>query len=266
MDKRKKEEEQVEVNFESHPPIDEDLDGIVSLLRQTLLNFADSNQIAKYLIGLKDVTQVVALEAPDEENTSEDDEADNNIYGVSSVIDLTVEKSDDSLEKEAKEQLSKFLKEKSAQIKTLLDTEENQIRLGFIINERYINLPPQLALSTLKDLSKHLEKSKFTHLVLISKILLKSKNTDNNVQACKKVKSDSSSSKDSEPIVYINAEEEIIFEDSESSTDIDVSSQCDENATWSIGTDTKYIPHRRIILLTYNKWSTIMKNLEKELN
>lgn len=267
MEAKKSGDQKVEVNFESHPPIQEDHDGIVTLLRQTFLSFIDTSPLAKHLIfDLNDVTQIIALEDPEEENVSEDDEPDDNIYGVSSVINLGVEnESAKDYEKETKKQLKRFLAEKCPDLKKLLDSTESKSRIGLMINERYINLPPQLALSTFTNLTQHLNVSKFTHLVFMSKVLLKSRNTNTSVQS-KKVKPQSTKETNVEPIIYVNSEEEIIYEDCDSFTDIDVSAQCDENATWSLSSDIKYIPHRRIMLLDCTNWPKILKNLEKELN
>lgn len=269
MEVKKPEDQKVDVSFESHPPIEDDLDGIATLLRQSLLQFADCSSLAKYLIQLKDVTQVIALEAPDEENTSEDDEPDNEIYGVSSVIELPVKSkpNDDTSQIEPRRQLLKFLKDKCPEFKKTLhelDSETNSIKIGMIVNERYINLPPQLALPTLKVLTRNLDESHYTHLVFIAKILLRSRSSETKL-ASKKSKSGQSSAQDTEPIVFVNPEEEIVCEGSEYHTDIDVSCYCDENATWSFSSDIKYTPHRRIMLVDYKNWPTIIKNLEKEL-
>lgn len=263
MDKNS-DKQQVQVNFEIHPPIEDDLDGATTLLRQTFLHFVDCSRLARYLIKQKEVTQIVAVEAPDEENTSEDEEPDNDIYGLSSVIELPTSKSNDGdkLEIEARQQLLNFLKSKCPKFKDLLDSESTSTKIGFIVNERYINLPPQLALPQLKSLTEFLGESKYTHLAFLSKILLRAKQDDTRLPN-KKTKSGDSSK--SEPIIYVNPEEEIIFEGCEYHEDIDVSQHCDENASWSISSDAKYIPHRRIMIVDYNKWQDIVKNLSQEL-
>lgn len=268
MEVKKPEDQRVEVNFESHPPIEEDLDGIAALLRQTLLQFPDCNSLAKHLIQLKDITQVIAIEAPDEENSADEDEPDNDIYGVSSVINLpSTERQDNSVDLDLRKQLLKFLTDKSKDLRESLEKVKNEkLKIGMVVNERYINLPPQLSLPTLKNLTQHLDESHYTHLVFVAKILLRARSSDTNLPS-KKSKSGQSSAKnvDSEPLVFVNPEEEIICEGSECHTDIDVSSYCDENATWSFSSDIKYIPHRRTMLIDYKNWPTIMKNLEKEL-
>lgn len=259
MATKNKEDQNVEVDFESHPPIKEDIEGITALLRQTLLNFTDCSALAKHLIDKKEITQVIALDCPDEdEDNGDEDEPDNDIYGVSSVISL---EKDNKNQADGCKQLIKYLTGKSSDFKTVFDLESS--KLGLVINERYINLPPQLALPTLKDLARHIESADYTHLVIISKVLLKSRTAETKLPS-KKSKS-CSSSDNSEPIVFVNAEEEIFSELADSQTEIDVSSICDENATWSFSSDIKYIPHRRILILDRKTWPTLLESLEKEL-
>lgn len=261
MASKSEEGQKVDVDFESHPPIDSDLEGVATLLRQTLLNFTDCPSLAKHLIEKKDITQVIALDCPEEddkETEGEEEEPDNDIYGVSSIISLD---KDSERQVDGCKQLIKYLRNKSADFDALFDSESSKV--GLIINERYINLPPQLALPTLKYLTRHIESAKYTHLVFISKVLLKSRDTEAKLPS-KKSKS-ASSTNNSDPIIFVNPEEEIVSELADSRTDIDVSSICDENATWSFNSDIKYIPNRRVLILVCSKWTTLLEALEKEL-
>lgn len=268
METKKPEDQRVDINFESHPPIEDDLNGIATLMRQTLLQFVDCYSIARYLIHHKDLTQVIAQEEPEEENTSEDDEPDNDIYGVCSIVELPIgkgEKTEDDFI-ECRKQLLKFIRDKCPKFKDFLESLKDgaNAKIGLVINERYINLPPQLSLPTLKTLTKSIDEFRYTHLVFISKILLKSRDSDTKLQS-KKSKSGQTSSSDAEPLIFINPEEEIISENADYFSDIDVSAQCDENASWLFGSDMKYIPHRRILVLDFKNWPKILKSLEKEL-
>lgn len=257
MDGKSKEKDQIDVNFESHPPIETDSDNVARLLRQTFIKFVDCHSLAEHIVKLKDISQVICLEGVDEENVGEDEEPDDDIYGVTSVIDLREEASKDSVNG----QLRKFLSDRSSHVKELLDSK---VGVGLIINERYINLPPQLALPTLENLTKNLEESGYSYLILVSKILIKSKDRKESELPNKKAKS--SKQFDDEPLVFVNSEEEIIFEQADKFSDLDVSSYGDENATWSFSNSTKYIPHRRIMIFEYQKWPTILKLLREELS
>lgn len=262
----KDEHQQIDVNFESHPPIPEDFDGILRLLRQLFLSFVDCFALAQHIIDLKDITQVIATEPEVEDNEEADneDEPDDNIYGVTSVIDLQVNK-DKNMSKSTRTELLTFLREKFPKFSSL--SNDPDVKFGFIVNERYINLPPQLSLPTLKNLTHHLDKNNYTHILFLSKIFIKHRSSDSNLPS-KKIKTSNKKAGDSsaEPLVFANPEEEIIFEGSESHIDVDVSGICDENASWAFGGDVKYVPHRRILLIDYEKWPAILKNLEKELD
>lgn len=276
METNQAKDQKVDINFESHPPIEDDVNGVATLLKQSLLQFVDCHALSSHLISLKDITQVIAQESPEEENTNEEDgyEADDDIYGIVSVLDIPKPGRDGSCkdassksEKHILQILSQFLCSKCTKLKGQL--EDESFKFGMIVNERYINLPPQLSVPTFKALEQYLEESKFTHLIFISKILLKARSSETKLPS-KRTKSSTSSkqsdqSSQDDSLVYINAEEEIIFENCDHHVDFDVSAFCDENATWSFGSDIKYIPHRRIMIVDYKKWSKIMKDLEEEL-
>lgn len=262
---KKAHDEKVDVDFESHPPIEDDLNGITTLLKQTLLQFVDCHNLAQYLIKKKDLTQVIAQSVEEEGSSSEDDEPDDNIYGVSSVIDLPFSE-DGEVALDSRQQLLKFICDKCPDFKKIQDKcqERGQrIKVGMLVNERYINLPPQLSLPIFKTLTGAIDRLDYTHLVFISKVLLTSRNTDTKLPS---KKSKSSTSQNIEPIVFINPEEEVVCEHSDCHTDIDVSAHCDENATWSFTSDVKYVPHRRIIVINYENWPKILNSLERELN
>jgi protein BCP1 len=263
---KKVENEKVDVNFESHPPIEEDLNGIATLLKQTFMHFVDCHSIAKYLVKQKDLTQVIAQESVEEENASDDEEPDEDIYGLTSVIELPLDESEgDEVSYECRKQLLKFIKEKCPNFKKMIDDSQDRLKICMVVSERYINLPPQLSLPTFKALTESIQSLNYTHLVFISKILVRSRSTNTKLPS-KKSKSTASNSQDSEPLIFVNPEEEIISEQCEYYNDIDVSAHCDENATWSFSSDIKYVPHRRIMVVDFKKWPNILKLLEKELN
>lgn len=245
------------LNFEHHPPIQSDSDNVARLLRQTFMKFVDCQSLAEHIVDLKDLTTVICTEPMDEENLGEDEEPDDDIYGVISIVDLSKEATKGSVH----EQLKKFLSEKSQHVKELF---ESNVKLGLIINERYINLPPSLALQPLEELTKNLEESGYTHLLLVSKILIKSRDKKESQLPSKKAKS--SKQPDDEPLVFVNSEEEIIFEQADKHSDLDVSSYGDGNATWSFSNSTRYIPHRRFTVIDCKKWPTILKLLKDELS
>lgn len=256
----KKEQDNVEVGFESHPPIEQDQDGIARLLRQSLLHFVDCTDLARRIVDLKDITQVIAMEEPDEENTDEDDEPDNDIYGVTSLLSLCDHDHKDS---GSIRQIIQFLKSNCAQFEKLFDDKGDSFKPYLLISERYVNLPPQLALETFKSMSDSLNKLDCTHLVFISKILVRSKMQETK-STNKKVKS--SANEITDPLVFLNPEEEIIFENADFHKDMDVSGHCEDNAAWSFSGNVKYVPHRRLMAIDHKKWPSIITNIEKELN
>lgn len=256
----------VEVDFECHPPIESDLEGITNFLTNSLLQHADCSALAKHLISLKDITQVIAIDENEPATTeSDEDEPTDDIFGVISVLNLTKPEGNRKDELEAIQKLAEFLSSKCPLIKELTSSSDAQKRVGYLVNERYINLPPQLSLPTLKSLTCHIEKSNLSHIVLVAKILVKTKGKTSGPPT-KKVKSDGAGVIDDDPLIYMNPEEEIMFEEAKSYTDFDVSITGDNIAFLGLKKDANYKPQRRIIVIESKDWQKILGLIDKELN
>lgn len=270
MNKEKYENHQnEEVTFESHPPIVSDIEPVANLLKQTYLDFIDCHSLAEHLVRKSDVTQILALESIDKsdddtDNNDDDDdndEGDDNIYGVVSIVNL--KKDDDPEYQKKKKELVDFMKSKSSRLTQILESSED---VGLLINERFINLPAQLSLPTFKHLSNYLDQEHYKYFVFFSRLFLKTHLDNDKLKKKRQKTAANSSSTLLEPIIYVNAEDEIICETCDSFIDIDVSKKCDENASWSVNGDVKLTPQRRIIIVECSKWNNILSNLEKELS
>lgn len=258
----------VEVNFESHPPIDADLEGIATFLTNNLLQYVDCASLAKHLISLRDITQVIAIDEPEEDNvgSDEEDEPTDDIFGVISILELPKNEEKVGKHLEARKRLAEFLASKCPTVKEVLSSSDSKISIGYLVNERYINLPPQLSVPTLKNLTSHLEKLNLSHIVLVSKILLKTKGSSSEPPT-KRVKSTGTRTTDAddEPIIYMNPEEEIIFEHATGHADVDVPVTSDTIAFLGLKKDANYKPFRRIMLIEFKDWHRILDLLDKEL-
>lgn len=269
-----KSDTQVEINFEFHPPIEEDLQGIATLLKQILIPNVNLTALAEHIIKLKDVTQIIATEAPNEEkDLDEDDEPDDDIYGVISFIDLGDNIDGDNqdpktevriVENSVREALMNWSSHTKELLKKVQKPEVVN-KLGLIINERFINLPPQLALPSLKALTESMNPLNFTHLVFISKIMIKHMSESKKKKLKESTVSKPKASDADDDILYMNPEEEILFENCCCYSDCDVSKQSDDSAYWTLNSDSKYTSHRRIMLIEYSKWPKILDLLAEEL-
>lgn len=133
-------------------------------------------------------------------------------------------------------------------------------RAGFLINERFVNIPPQISVPLLENLNKEinraaLKNNKFnlTHYVMLVKFYRKdpkNKNEDN-------------TSED----IYSNGEEEILCEQCDASFEYCVQSETDSalSGNWSEA-DSKLIPYRKVVIFESNKLLPIIESIKKVIN
>lgn len=247
-----------------YPADQTDFDGIKKLLKQNFLKEdIDISGFTSLLISQKDLTLVIK-QTLDEENQEdpedeEDDDDVDEVYGVISVISM---KSD----KIPVKQLNQYIMtrtENSPKLKEILNKSENNGKIAWMVNERFINLSPKLGLpcfeSILSDLEK--ESKSFEYYLMILKILKA------NVSLKKKHSNKKSKTSDDDmTIIYQNPEEEIFDEKSDGSVEFSVADQCDEDARngyWD-DEDQKFTPFRKIIILTKKSLLDSIEVLKEE--
>jgi len=122
--------------------------------------------------------------------------------------------------------------------------------VGFLINERFINIPSQITVPLLETLVTEMRKARdrnlpydFEHYIMISKLYkTKLNGTTNSEQA----------------VVFSNPEEELIVGESELCIDYDVSSESGESGgNWSDGVEM--IPWRRIVVFRAEKLDSLIR-------
>ncbi|XP_029649608.1 protein BCCIP homolog [Octopus sinensis] len=155
-------DEDVQVDFEAVPPTDADANGIRTLLSQLFLK-ANINlgQLADTIIS-QNYVGCVLKQCEVEEDESDDGIDEDPIFGVTTVINLTDKKNLESV-KQLKAMLlmqcEKWAADKLPVFnQILLDTCEKQI--GFLISERFINMPSSVAVPLYESLSKDLQSEK----------------------------------------------------------------------------------------------------------
>lgn len=279
-------ENEIQVDFEAFPPEDDDFDGIKRLLKQIFFK-EDINlsSLTEALIRKKDITCVIKqaseeTNGEEAESTQDEDEDvdDEEVYGVSSFLDIRDAnilglKDVVSLLLQKLQQSSLSDKDKKA-LNDILESKEGGT--AWIINERFVNLPPQLSLPCFDSLLKDLNQSdpKINHCFMICKIMkMKMKKSKSNKKKKIEDEASSSSRKDNEfedEIMYQNPEEELFVESickSSSTFDYSVANQCDSDArsgNWDED-DLKLIPFRRVIFLTMSQLVASVESMRKEL-
>ncbi|KAB0794554.1 hypothetical protein PPYR_11393 [Photinus pyralis] len=247
-------DEEIQADFEGRNLEVQDFNGIRQLLRQLFLKeHVDVTQLSDMLIAQEGIGSVLKQSWNEDEDDDDDDTLTEalDVFGVTTVFNLT-----SHLESPVVQQLFELVQRLTTEtsdeavrnkINNILESSQ---KLGLLINERFINLPPKIADPLLTSLQAEMSRMakrddsyKFDYFVLICK-LYKSKGG----------KSD---------VMFSNAEEEIFDKEAEVSIEYNVTSQCD---TALVGQweeeDREMIPYRRILFIQGNKFAEIVQKVK----
>jgi len=248
---------EIQVEFEARGPEEEDFQGIRRLLQQLFVRNTVVNigKIAEAILSQKYLGSVIKQSAGEVEDDAEDDLDDpNEVYAVSTVISLTEK------QKESVAGIRKFLLEQTAkggdrQVLQYMTGLLNQ-NVGFLINERFINIPAQITVPLWETLVTEMRKARdrnlpfdFGHYIMICK-LYKSKTEAPN------------SHQPQQAVVFANPEEELIVAESELCIDYEVESSEDDDA--ALGTEgVEMKPWRRIVVFRSDKLEDIIGEVKR---
>lgn len=185
----------------------------------------------------------------------EDDEDDPNVvFGITTVVNLTSRK-----ESECVQELKKMILERAeksstdATLKLLRDILTNDARnTGFLINERYINIPSQISVPMLENLCKEMKRANeknmpysFAYFVMILKFHRK----------------EATKGKPAED-VYSNPEEELFLQESLASFEYSVQAEADTGLSgkWRED-DVEMTPFRKVVVLDGKNLPSIVESI-----
>lgn len=172
----------INVAFDARPPSDVDYHGIRRLLQQLFVKQINDelSELANLIVAQDSVGCVLKQdhgEDSDEEDSDDSDDDDSNVFAVNTVINISENQNLSCIEHIVsllKTTCQENHKGDSSRMTKLLDDTSKQI--GLLISERFINIPPQVALPSYKSLKSDIERAvrkrkkfNFSHLVLISK-------------------------------------------------------------------------------------------------
>nr|XP_034491116.1 BRCA2 and CDKN1A-interacting protein-like [Marmota flaviventris] len=141
--------EEVNIEFEAYSISDNNYDGIKKLLQQLFLKApANTAELTDLLIQQNHIGSVIKQTNVSEDIDDDDDADENEIFGFISLLNLT-ERKDTQCAEQIKELVLSFCEkncEKSVveQMDKLLNDTTKPV--GFLLSERFINVPPQIAL------------------------------------------------------------------------------------------------------------------------
>jgi len=245
------EQEELQVEFEARAPDEDDFHGIKLLVKQLFLRSAAVNisKVTETILNQRFIGSVIKTVQPDEED---DDMADDDhVYAISTVLNLA-EKN-----KESVSGLRTFLLEQTAAggDQQVLDyvTDLLNKQVGFLFNERYVNIPAQVTVPLLETLVTEMRKATDRNLPF---------NFSHYIMICKLFKTKTDSTQDHQAVMFSNPEEELIVAESDLCIDYDVSNETENES--SVECDgVEMTPWRRIVVFTADKLENIIKNVRQ---
>lgn len=203
----------------------------------------------------------------DDDEESDSDDADGNfestgtIFGITTALSVSTPYATGCLD-----QLRKYLIEKvekyapDTQKPVFLNALNNDdSKLGFLINERFINIPAQISVPLLENLSKEItrastkkQKYSFTHYIMLIKFYRKdpkqNKKNINNI----------------DELIYSNVEEEILCEKCVTNFEYSVQNETDTglSGNWT-ESDKTLIPYRKLVLFDAEKLNEIIDSIKE---
>lgn len=255
-------DEKMQLDFEGRKPENVHYNGICTLLRQVFLKLSvNVSDLTDWIIKHNEVGSVLQqLEPSDDESINEDD-ASSDDGGIVMSVTTVADMSNDADVEFAKQMRSVLLERckaqpSSEQLEHFLSSTEN--RIGLLVNERMIGLPPHVAI--FESLWKDVEKAKkdepeynFSHYLVISKTLQVM------AKPSKKKKQDQSTIER----LFMNVEEELFYQNSSLSFEFSVKDQCDAAlaGVWDDEESESYEPFRTISIVPADKIPEIMSEM-----
>ncbi|KAF6316906.1 BRCA2 and CDKN1A interacting protein [Rhinolophus ferrumequinum] len=249
-------DEEVNVEFEAYSISQNDYDGVKKLLQQLFLKApVNTAELTDLLIQQNHIGSVIKQTEVSED--SDDDVDEDEIFGFISLLNLTERKGTQCAE-QIKELILSFCEKNCEQHvveqldKLLSDTSRP---VGFLLSERFINVPAQIALPLHQQLQKELAEAHKTNkpcgkcyfYLLISKTF---------VEAGKNNSKRKWSNQKKDELMFANAEEEFFYEE-DSDTCL--------GGRWSFD-DVPMKPLRTVMLVPCDKMNEIMDKLKEYLS
>ncbi|KAG7492670.1 hypothetical protein MATL_G00016780 [Megalops atlanticus] len=256
--------EEVTVDFEAHTISDNDFNGIKKLLQQLFLKaHVNTSDLADMIIQQNHIGSVIRqAEVPEDS----DDEDPDEVFGFISLLNLTERKGVQCVEQVKDLVLSQCEKccphSVAEELEEMLNDTSKPV--GLLLSERFINVPPQIALPLHKQLQEEIAEAQRTnkpsgkchYCLMISKTCKEAKKSVSGRGAPQK-----------EELMFANAEEEFFYEQATVKFNYSVQEEADSCLTgrWSFD-DVPMKPYRTVMLIPMDKMDTIMDKLKEYLS
>ncbi|XP_033005324.1 LOW QUALITY PROTEIN: BRCA2 and CDKN1A-interacting protein [Lacerta agilis] len=260
--------QEVNIEFEAYSISDNDKNGIKKLLQQLFLKAPVSTaDLTDILIQQNHIGSVIKQAELLEESDDDEDDIDE-VFGFISLLNLTERKGTECAEQIKELVLSQCEKNCEQSMVEQLDKllSDTTKPVGFLLSERFINVPPQIALPMHQQLQKELIEAQKTNkpcgkcyfYLLISKTFTNKKSN---------IRKKGSSSHQKEELMFSNAEEEFFYEKSLLKFSYSVEEESDSclGGRWSFE-DVPMKPLRTVMVIPADRMNAIMDKLKEYLS
>ncbi|XP_062234450.1 protein BCCIP homolog [Platichthys flesus] len=255
--------EEITVDFEAHTIAANDFNGVKKLLQQLFLKaHVNTSEITDLIIQQNHLGSVIKqAEVPED---SDDDDPDE-VFGFITMINLT-ERKDVQCVEEVKDLLVDQCEKNATpsmteQLEQILSDSSKPV--GLLLSERFINVPPQIALPLHKQLQEEIAEAQRTnkpsgkchYCLMISKTCK---------EATKSIPARGGAPK--EEYLFVNAEEEFFYEQAIMKFHFSVQDETDSclSGRWSFE-DVPMKPFRTVMLIPADRFPIIMDKLKEYL-
>ncbi|KAK7122273.1 hypothetical protein R3I94_019409 [Phoxinus phoxinus] len=263
VDSEEEVNEEVVVDFEAHAISDNDFHGIKTLLQQLFLkSHVNISDLTDIIIQQNHIGSVIRQAEVPEDSDDEGDQDE--VFGFISMVNLTERQGVECLEKLKDMIIEQCVNSSSLDVQERFEQllSGNAPSVGLLLSERFVNVPPQIALPMHKQLQKEMAEAQRTnkpsgkcqYYLMISK-------------TCKPAKkSISGQAQPKEEIRFVNDEEEFFYEQATLKFSYSVQDEADSCATgkWSYD-DVPLKPFRTVMVIPMDRMGTIIDKMTEYL-
>ncbi|XP_025921390.1 BRCA2 and CDKN1A-interacting protein isoform X1 [Apteryx rowi] len=264
-------DEEVNIEFEAHSISDNDYNGIKKLLQQLFLKApVNTAELTDTLIQQNHIGSTIKqAEVQEDSGGDDDDDDEDEVFGFISLLNLTERKGTQCAEQIKELILSRCEKNCEQRVVEQLDKilNDNTKPVGLLLSERFINVPPQIALPMHQQLQKELTDAQRTnkpcgkchYYLLISKTFTEATKSNS--------KRREGRSQQKEELMFANAEEEFFYEKALLKFNYSVQEESDTclGGRWSFD-DVPMKPLRTVMIIPADGINAIMDKLKDYLS
>ncbi|XP_017771758.1 PREDICTED: protein BCCIP homolog [Nicrophorus vespilloides] len=251
-------QQEIQADFEGRNPEGEDFHGIKKLLQQLFLKaHIDLSQMSDMLIAQAGIGSVLKQSFCDDDEDDEDDEMNGGaleVFGITSIINMYKHKESTCVKQMNTVVISQAMQHSDKNTQDQVKEIMANSKVGFLVNERFLNIPPKISDPLLTSLMAELDRYKrkddsydFDYFLVVCKMHKPKGGGDD--------------------FVYANAEEEIFVNEASIQFEFSVENESDTSVAgkWKED-DVEMIPYRKVVLFKGSKFMNIVQQIKQFVN